>query len=59
MQSAEHIATAIDYDKVFWWTPYKGYEVVRGETPRSLWKILKQRGIHHLHLRLLMNNPLL
>ena len=23
MQSAEHIATAIDYDKDFWWTPYK------------------------------------
>ena len=32
MQSAEHIATAVDYDKVFGGRRTKGYEVMRGET---------------------------
>ena len=32
MQSAEHIATAVDYDKVFGGRRTKGYEVMRRET---------------------------
>ena len=32
MQSAEHIATAVDYDKVFGGRRTKGYEVMRSET---------------------------
>ena len=36
-------ATAVDYDKVFWWSPYKGYEVMRGETTQFV-ENLKAKG---------------
>ena len=56
MQSAEHIATAVDYDKVFGGRRTKGYEVMRGETTQFVERALKLRDIHLLHQRLLMNN---
>lgn len=43
MQSAEHIATAIDYDKVFGGRRTKGYEVMRGETSQFV-ENLKTKG---------------
>ena len=43
MQSAEHIATAIDYDKVFGGRRTKGYEVMRGETTQFV-ENLKTKG---------------
>ena len=43
MQSAEHIATAIDYDKVFGSRRTKGYEVMRGETTHFV-ESLKTKG---------------
>ena len=43
MQSAEHIATAIDYDKVFGGRRTKGYEVLRGETTQFV-ENLKTKG---------------
>ena len=55
MQSAEHIATVVDYDKVFGSRHYKGYEVMRGETTQFV-GVLKLRVLHHLRQRLLMNS---
>ena len=43
MQSAEHIATAVDYDKVFGGRRTKGYEVMRGETTQFV-ESLKTKG---------------
>ena len=43
MQSAEHIATAVDYDKVFGSRRTKGYEVMRGETTQFV-ESLKTKG---------------
>ena len=43
MQSAEHIATAIDYDKVFGGRRTKGYEVMRDETSQFV-ENLKTKG---------------
>ena len=43
MQSAEHIATAVDYDKVFGGRLTKGYEVMRGETTQFV-ENLKAKG---------------
>ena len=43
MQSAEHIATAVDYDKVFGSRRTKGYEVMRGETTHFV-ESLKTKG---------------
>lgn len=43
MQSAEHIATAVDYDKVFGSRRTKGYEVMRGETTQFV-ENLKAKG---------------
>ena len=43
MQSAEHIATAIDYDKVFGGRRTKGYEVMRRETTQFV-ESLKTKG---------------
>lgn len=43
MQSAEHIATAVDYDKVFGGRRAKGYEVMRGETTQFV-ENLKAKG---------------
>ena len=43
MQSAEHIATAVDYDKVFGGRRTKGYEVMRGETTQFV-ESLKAKG---------------
>ena len=43
MQSAEHIATAIDYDKVFDGRRTKGYEVLRDETSQFV-ENLKTKG---------------
>ena len=43
MQSAEHIATAVDYDKVFGGRRTKGYEVMRGETTQFV-ENLKSKG---------------
>ena len=43
MQSAEHIATAVDYDKVFGGRRTKGYEVMRSETAQFVEK-LKTKG---------------
>ena len=43
MQSAEHIATAVDYDKVFGGRRTKGYEIMRGETTKFVEK-LKAKG---------------
>ena len=43
MQSAEHIATAVDYDKVFGGRRTKGYEVMRGETIQFV-ENLKAKG---------------
>ena len=43
MQSAEHIATAVDYDKVFGGRRTKGYEVMRGETTQFV-ENLKTKG---------------
>ena len=43
MQSAEHIATAIDYDKVFGGRRTKGYEVMRGEISQFV-ENLKTKG---------------
>ena len=43
MQSAEHIATAVDYDKVFGGRRTKGYEVMRGETTKFV-ENLKAKG---------------
>jgi DNA mismatch repair protein MutL len=43
MQSAEHIATAVDYDKVFGGRRTKGYEVMRGETTQFVENI-KAKG---------------
>jgi len=43
MQSAEHIATTVDYDKVFGGRRTKGYEVMRGETTQFV-ESLKTKG---------------
>ena len=43
MQSAEHIATAVDFDKVFGGRRTKGYEVMRGETTQFV-ESLKTKG---------------
>lgn len=43
MQSAEHIATAIDYDKVFGGRRTKGYEVLRAKTSQFV-ENLKTKG---------------
>ena len=43
MQSAEHIATAVYYDKVFGSRRTKGYEVMRGETTQFV-ESLKTKG---------------
>ena len=43
MQSAEHIATAVDYDKVFGGRRTKGYEVMRSETAQIV-ENLKTKG---------------
>lgn len=43
MQFAEHIATAVDYDKVFGGRRTKGYEVMRGETTQFV-ENLKAKG---------------
>jgi len=43
MQSAEHIATAVDYDKVFGGRRTKGYEVMRRETTQFV-ESLKTKG---------------
>ena len=43
MQSEEHIATAVDYDKVFGGRRTKGYEVMRGETTQFV-ESLKAKG---------------
>ena len=43
MQSAEHIATAVDYVKVFGGRRTKGYEVMRGETTQFV-ENLKAKG---------------
>lgn len=43
MQSAEHIATAVDYDKVFGSRRTKGYEVMHGETTQFV-ESLKTKG---------------
>ena len=43
MQSAEHIATTVDYDKVFGSRRTKGYEVMRGETTQFV-ENLKAKG---------------
>ena len=43
MQSAEHIATAVDFDKVFGGRRTKGYEVMRSETTQFL-ENLKTKG---------------
>lgn len=43
MQSAQHIATAVDYDKVFGGRRTKGYEVMRGETTQFV-ENLKAKG---------------
>ena len=43
MQSAENIATAVDYDKVFGGRRTKGYEVMRGETTQFV-ENLKAKG---------------
>lgn len=43
MQSAEHIATAVDYDKVFGGRRTKGYEVMRDETTQFV-ENLKAKG---------------
>lgn len=43
MQSAEHIATAVDYDKVFGGRRTKGYEVMRSETAQFV-ENLKTKG---------------
>ncbi len=42
-KAAEHIATAIDYDKVFGGRRTKGYEVMRGETSQFV-ENLKTKG---------------
>ena len=43
MQSAEHIATAVDFDKVFGGRRTKGYEVMRSETTQFV-EYLKTKG---------------
>ena len=43
MQSAEHIATTVDYDKVFGGRRTKGYEVMRSETAQFV-ENLKTKG---------------
>ena len=43
MQSAEHIATVVDYDKVFGGRRTKGYEVMRSETTQFV-ENLKTKG---------------
>ena len=43
MQSAEHIATAVDYDKVFGGRRTKGYEVMRGETTQFVENLKAKR----------------
>ena len=43
MQSTEHIATAVDYDKVFGGRRTKGYEVMRSETAQFV-ENLKTKG---------------
>lgn len=43
MQSAEHIATAVDFDKVFGGRCTKGYEVMRSETTQFV-ENLKTKG---------------
>ena len=43
MQSAEHIATAVDFDKVFGGRRTKGYEVMRSETAQFV-ENLKTKG---------------
>ena len=43
MQSAEHIATAVDFDKVFGGRRAKGYEVMRSETAQFV-ENLKTKG---------------
>ena len=43
MQSAEHIATSVDYDKVFGGRRTKGYEVMRSETTQFV-ENLKTKG---------------
>lgn len=43
MQSAEHIATAVDFDKVFGGRRTKGYEVMRSETTQFV-ETLKTKG---------------
>ena len=43
MQSAEHIATAVDFDKVFGGRRTKGYEVMRSETTQFV-ENLKAKG---------------
>ena len=43
MQSAEHVATAVDYDKVFGSRRTKGYAVMRGETTQFV-ESLKAKG---------------
>ena len=43
MQSAEHIATAVDFDKVFGGRRTKGYEVMRSETTQFV-ESLKTKG---------------
>ena len=43
MQSAEHIATAVDFDKVFGGRRTKGYEVMRSETTQFV-ENLKTKG---------------
>ena len=43
MQSAEHISTAVDYDKVFGGRRTKGYEVMRSETTQFV-ENLKTKG---------------
>ena len=43
MQSAEHIATAVNYDKVFGGRRTKGYEVMRSETAQFV-ENLKTKG---------------
>ena len=44
MQSAEHIATAVDYDKVFGGRRTKGYEVMRGETTQFVENLKAKKG---------------
>ena len=54
-ESAEHIATAVDYDKVLVVAVQKGTKLCVVKL-HSLWRALKLRDIHLLHQRLLMNN---